>query len=223
MSAALITLFAVSIVGALGMAFYALRVLLGRWDRPQHFRPKPPPMMPAQPQQARPVPPAQYLAPPVPRPMGSPMAMGQQPLVPSGLPSLPPSLPRASMPPASPVWVAPAGSAPAPYVPPFAIATPLPINVRSPGAPAPAAGLGAWTPPLRAPSSRAPSPGPVSGLVPPEAPRLARGSIPPDYAGDPDGLLEDEPDTDPGVPEMVQDEPVVTRGARYSVIRSSRR
>jgi hypothetical protein len=111
-------------------------------------------------------------------------------------------------------------------VPPFAIATPLPINARSPvapaPAPAPASALAAWTPPLRAPTPRAPSPGQVSGLVPPDAPRLARGSIPPDYAPDHDGLL-DEPDTDPGVPEMVQDEPVVTRGARYSVIRSSRR
>jgi hypothetical protein len=38
MSAALMTLFAMSIVGALGMAVYGLRVLLGRWENPRRPR-----------------------------------------------------------------------------------------------------------------------------------------------------------------------------------------
>lgn len=77
MSGALITLFVVSALGALGMAAYGFRVLIGRWEQPRHRhvpRVAPPPPV----QQVAPVPgwvamPRPYPAPPPP-PTGSPMA-----------------------------------------------------------------------------------------------------------------------------------------------------
>src|SRR5205814_1341030 len=67
----------------------------------------------------------------------------------------------------------------------------------------------------------APTPGQVSGTVSELSGRFARGSIPPDFTAE----LELELDTDPAIPapDLTRPEPVVQRGARYSVVRSSRR
>jgi hypothetical protein len=163
MPAVLMTLFAVSILGALGLAAYGLRVLLGRWEQPR--RPK---VLRSVPQLA-PVNPSQPI----------------RPVAPSAPPPLPPSVAARSS------SVTPAR----PSTPVFA--------------PAPA-----WTPPTRAPSPAQPR----SGSVPPALPpRLARGSIPPDYTA------HLEPDTDPAAPESAEPDAEVMRGDRYSVIRSSRR
>jgi hypothetical protein len=183
MSAVLITVFAVSIVGALGMALYGLRVLIGRWEQPRRLRHE------AQ----RPLPPL-HLAP-------SPVQQAPQA--------------------APPVWVSPTGPAPAPLVAPIGIATPPPLTLPAGGIAALAGPPRTWTPPRAStpasawtPPHRAPSPPPL-----PEAPRLARGSIPPDPTFD-----DAEADTDPGVPEaLTRPESVVQRGARFSVIRSTRR
>ncbi len=175
MSAALMTLFAVSIVGALGMAVYGLRVLVGRWEKPR--RPK----VLLSVQQHAPVNQLQ------PQPQPIPTAAPQ-------------------------VWVHPTTAAPVPMAPLIGVATPPPLRL-------PVAG---FAPP---PPSYSGYPGyPMAGPGGPElSPRLARGSIPPDYAPEMELELEPEPDTDPGVPEMAEPEPRVQRGARFSVIRSSRR
>jgi hypothetical protein len=198
MSAVLMTLFAVSILGALGMAFYGLRVLISRWEQPRRFQ-GPSAPEPAVVQQVRPMPAPQQVQP----------SQQVQP----------------------PVWVAPAGVAPPPMTALPGLATPPPIVLPpaySPAAPpsfaappvpprssrvAPPPPPPPWTPP-----HRAPTPGQVSGLAS-EPGRLARGSIPPDFTDD----LDLEPDTDPGIPVIAQPEPVVQRGARFSVVRSSRR
>jgi hypothetical protein len=118
-----------------------------------------------------------------------------------GLATPPPiMLPAAYSPAASPSFTPPS------FTPPPPIAgTPRPsqVIVRPP----------VWTPPRRVPT-----PGQVSGTVA-EPSRLARGSIPPDFTDD----LDLESDTDPGVPVVAEPEPVVQRGARFSVVRSSRR
>jgi hypothetical protein len=211
MSAVLMTLFAVSIAGALVMAVYGLRVLVGRWEQPRRLRHK-----------------AQLSA-PQPTPV-QPVPVQVTPLVPP------------------PVWVSPVAAVPVPLVTPAAFATPPPITLPAaadfeappgslerfvpplPGSYVPPAASGpsfvpvpTWSPSARAPSPspRAPSP---RGILP-EAPRLARGSIPPDFAAEELEQLELEanldPDTDPAIPAGIQ--PQVTRGARFSVVRSSRR
>jgi hypothetical protein len=205
MSAALMTLFAVSIVGALGMAVYGLRVLLGRWETPR--RPK--------------------------------VLLSVQPAAPVN------QLQRQPQPqPAQPqVWIHPTAGAPMPMVPLAGVATPPPLRLPSPGyappppsfipqalpTPAPIPGAPSAPGPTWTPRARATSPGHAAARAPtrPATPelsqRLARGSIPPDFAGDLEIDLEPEPDTDPGVPEMPEAEARVQRGARFSVIRSSRR
>jgi hypothetical protein len=51
---------------------------------------------------------------------------------------------------------------------------------------------------------------------------MARGSIPPDFTDDLDA--DPEPDTNPSVHiDMLKAEPVIQRGSRYIVVRSSRR
>ena len=195
MSAVLMTLFAVSILGALGMAVYGLRVLVGRWDQPQRFRQE------LQLNAVQPMPIHQ----PVPQPMPMPMAQG--------LP-MPQPIPMPQ-----PVWVPPVSAAPAPMRAPEGLATPPPLLVSPPPiahTPPPSAAPPrpalTWIPP-----HRAPTPGQVSGTVAELSPRLARGSIPPDFTA------EAEPDTDPGIPDLPRPEPTVQRGARYSVVRSNRR
>jgi hypothetical protein len=232
MSAVLMTLFAVSIVGVLGMAGYGLRVLVSRWERPRQHNallsvPMLPPLNPLQPM--RPAPPpgaAPVWVPPsgsVPMPMVAPVGLATPPpmtLPPAGLPLsppgfappptfMPPQPPRRAAPPPPPVFMPPqpappriAGTPPASFAPPR---PPLRVGPRQPS-------------PALVPPPRAPSPGyQVAGTL---SPRLARGSIPPDFNG-----AELEPDTDPGVPmeALTSPEPVVQRGARYSVVRSSRR
>ncbi len=229
MSAVLMTLFAVSIAGALGMAVYGLRVLVGRWEQPRRLRhkaqlaapqpvPAPPAPAPAPPMPAvtggssHGAPPPVWVAPmtAVPAPLLSPAGMATPPpitLPAGGIPPPPPA--QRFMPPIPPSHAAPAASGPRPAPPAF-VPTP------------------SWTPPPRAPSPapRASSPGSYQAAAAPEAPRLARGSIPPDFTAEElelDAALEAalDPDTDPGIPAAVQ--PQVTRGARFSVVRSSRR
>lgn len=198
MSAALMTLFAVSIAGALCMAVYGLRVLLGRWENPR--RPKVllsvAPVNQLQPQPAQP----QVWVHPT---AGAPMPMA--PLV--GVATPPPlRLPSPEYAPPPPSFVPQALPSPAP----------VPASFAAPRAPT-------WTPPARATSlgHAAARPATVRATTPDLSQRLARGSIPPDFAGDLE--LDLEPDTDPGVPEMPEAEARVQRGARFSVIRSSRR
>ncbi len=210
MSAALMTLFAVSIVGALGMAVYGLRVLLGRWEKPR--RPKVllsvAPVNQLQPQPA-PMQPQVWVHPTA----GAPMPMA--PL--AGVATPPPlRLPSPGYAPPPPSFVPQALPSPAPVPPSFAPPAP---SFAAPSAPT-------WTPPARATSlgHAAARPAAARATTRPATPeRLARGSIPPDFSGDLELDLEPEPDTDPGVPEMPETEARVQRGARFSVIRSSRR
>ncbi|HSJ99648.1 MAG TPA: hypothetical protein VK932_00350 [Kofleriaceae bacterium] len=204
MSAALMTLFAVSIVGALGMAVYGLRVLLGRWETPRRpkvllsvapvnqLQPQPAPIQPAQPQV--------WIHPTA----GVPMRMA--PL--AGVATPPPlRLPSPGYAPPPPSFI------------PQALPSPAPVPGPSFAPPGPT-----WTPPARATSpGHAAARAPTRPATPELSQRLARGSIPPDFAGDLELDLEPEPDTDPGVPEMPETEARVQRGARFSVIRSSRR
>ena len=207
------TLFAVSIFGALSMALYGLRVLVSRWDQPRQsaaLRPVPklPPLGPLQPQVARPTqPPPVWVSPAGTAPVPAPL------VVPVGIATPPPMM------------MSPAGPSPIfmPPLPPKPVASAAPVFMPPlPPQPAPQA-----APVFMPPLPRAPSPGyPAAGAL---APRIARGSIPPDYAGveAPELELEPEPDTDPGVPlEAVTAgaaPAVVQRGARFSVVRSSRR
>lgn len=180
------TVFAVSIIGALGMAVYGLGVLVGRWEQPRRLRrkqlaaPQPPPVRPLQ---------------------APPLQVHVQ--------VRPPEPPR--------VWVPPAGVVPRPMAVPVGMATPLPMTVPVPPP--------SYARPPTPPAFVRPPTWPASQEPPP---RLARGSIPPDLPPDLamelEMELEAEPDTDPGVPvDMLRPEPVVQRGARFSVIRSSRR
>jgi hypothetical protein len=192
MSVALMTVFAVSIFGALGMAVYGLGVLIGRWEQPRRLRRK---QLAAPPPLVKPI-----QAPPI-----------QAPSIQARAPELR-------------IWVSPAGVLPHPMVVPAGMATPPPINVPVPDLrPAPS--------PPAPPAFVRPSTRPTRPEIPA---RLARGSIPPDLALESALALEQElemeqelelePDTDPGVPvNMLRSEPVVQRGARFSVIRSSRR
>jgi hypothetical protein len=188
------TLFAVSILITLGLAAYGLRVLVSRWEQPR--RPS--------------------------------VLLSVQPLAPVPAPQpAPPATP--------PVWIRPAFGAPAPMAPLMGVATPPPMKVPEAAAAPPPAPPSAARPPHPRPTTRALTPSPA--WTPPVPPsrmpsqgaagaginsrglphRLARGSIPPDFTADA------EPDTDPAVPALVEPEPLVTRGSRYSVIRSSRR
>jgi hypothetical protein len=230
MTAVLMTLFAVSILGALGMAIYGLRVLVGRWDQPRQHQallsvPKLPPLNPLQPQprsqqpqprpRSKPQPPAPVWVPPAgsaPAPLVAPVGLATPPpiMLPTGLPPVPPTF----MPPQP--GIAPAAPAPLVFMPP------------QPGIAAPPSSAGADAlPPLRVltppsanvPPVRSPSPGrPVARAL---SPRLARGSVPPDYSGSP----EVDADTDPGLSleAIVSSDTVVQQGARFSVVRSNRR
>jgi len=119
MSAVLMTLFAVSIFGALCMAVYGLRVLVGRWEQPRRHEalrsvPKLPPLGPlqARPPQAAPVwVPAAGSAP---APMVAPVGIATPP--PMMMPVAPP--PLAFMPPQ------PMAATPLPPPPPRIAATP---------------------------------------------------------------------------------------------------
>lgn len=107
MSAVLMTLFAVSILGALGMACYGLRVLVGRWDQPHRFPPaplpRPAPIQPAPPAPQPLAPPPVWVAPmgPAPAPLMIPQGVATpRPLV---LPTaVPPVAHAAPMPPRPP-------------------------------------------------------------------------------------------------------------------------
>jgi hypothetical protein len=170
MSGALITLFAISALGALGMAIYGFRVLLGRWEQPRH----------RQVPQVAPPPPIQVAPPP---------------------PAVQQVAPVAG-------WVAMPRPYPAPPPPPpFApMATPFPL---------------AATPSVAAPAY---VPTPTRPPPAPEAARFARGSIPPDVSPE---LYDLQPDDDDANEFENEDptsrDPIIQRGPRFSVIRSSRR
>jgi hypothetical protein len=107
------------------------------------------------------------------------------------------------------------------FMPPLPAAAPASRHpLPPPRASAPARTAISAVPPL----PRAPSPGSA---------RLARGSIPPDYvasdiaaaAAELEAELEADPDTDPSIPlqALASSNEVVQSGARFSVVRSSRR
>ena len=180
MSAALITLFVVSALGALAMAIYGFRVLVGRWEQPRYREVS----------RVAPLPPLQMLPPPP-----------VQQVVPA------------------PHWVATPPAPPAPPAPRTPPPTP-PVLGRMTAAGTPAPVL------IAPPPAPAFVPVPARPLPPGlhDAPRLARGSIPPDVSPD---LYELEPDDDDDIEFASEDptsrDPIVQRGARFSVIRSTRR
>ena len=114
MSAVLMTLFAVSILGALWMAVYGLRVLVGRWEQPPRYEPGTMPPAPHTVNAVQPLPPAAvpvWVAPSgsAPPPMAAPrgFATPLPMMVPSGLPQYAPE----PIPPThAPVAPAPRGS-----------------------------------------------------------------------------------------------------------------
>jgi hypothetical protein len=197
MSAALITLFAVSALGALGMAVYGFRVLISRWEQPRTPRlPRVEPPPPSGPALAAP-PPSRHVVPVV--GWGAAVA------------------PRSAPPPPPQFGV-------------MATPFPGPAPMQAPQPPPPSSSLQAWAPPppvaaFLPRSTRPPAP-PVH-----EVPRFARGSIPPEVSPE---LLDAEHDDEDAV-EFADEDPtplsspeprsqqIIQRGARFSVIRSTRR
>lgn len=221
MSATLITLFAVSLLGALSMAIYGFRVLVGRWEQPRTRQPgrvaPPPPLGPALPAEppapvqvapaygpvAVPAPQPAPLLPPMPGPMATPLPAGTPPQV------------RTAPSPPVPGW--------APPPPVHGWAPPPPLAAPGPGAPARSG------PQPTSAAAPAFQPRPSRPLAPPlpAPPRLARGSIAPEPLDlldldlddeDAKGAIELPPDEPPPLRE-----PIIERGARFSIIRSSRR
>lgn len=226
----LITLFVVSVLGALSMAVYGLGVLVGRWERPQsrghhvaHRRTLPMPPVPPGPAPMTASPPGPF-ATPAPWAPAPPMASWAPPMAPPAAMAWvapPPTVPASMMPPPIPA---------SPVAPTVRLAVPVPGPLALPPPPLVPAQRVAPMPPPFAPPHR-PSPMPKSTMPPlparfqPAAPgtletqapmRLARGSIPPEV------IVEDD-DREDSTPVETKRDPDVQQGARYSVIRSTRR